>query len=435
MNQTRLYLIIGAIGLALLLLFILLAGGGKRYQWKITYEEAKKDPYGAYLFYNLLKNYYPDEELKVIRESVTEELPAEGSGNYIFVGAGMYMDSSDTQTLLQFVENGNDAFIATTSIPQDLMFYIMDSECEDIWWEGFENVRDTAVSLSYSHPELAIPYDLDLKKYKAYQKVSSRYWRYISDRYFCEDESAPAILGYADDYYINFCRFSYGNGAFYLHTMPLAFTNINLLEEEGLAYAAKAMSHLAEGPIYWDKYSRKPGYIADILNTPDRRMPNRGLSDESPMEYVLSQPSLAWAWYLTLALGLLFLLFRAKRTQKAIPVLEQNKNTSLEFIQTIGRLFFLQRNHRHLALQKMQYFLAMIRDRYKLMTNELNQDFVTKLAFRSKVGHDTISSILEQYKMINGAVGIEEHHLETFNKTIEQFWTEGKQQDIEKVGG
>lgn len=129
-----------------------------------------------------------------------------------------------------------------------------------------------------------------------------------------------------------------------------------MLHESGLAYAEKVFAHLADAPIYWDVSSRTSEQIARRLNEPSYQPRNRGLSAKGPMQYVLSQPSLAWAWYLTLIMSLLYLLFRAKREQKVIPVLAEKKNTSLAFVTTIGRLYFLQNQHKDLIMKKMQFF-------------------------------------------------------------------------------
>ena len=85
---------------------------------------------------------------------------------------------------------------------------------------------------------------------------------------------------------------------------------------------------------------------------------------QSIFRYIFTQPALTWAYYLVL-IGLLFYaLFAGKRTQRVIPVVEPPRNTSLEFAQTVGRLYFQQGDHDNLARKKIQYFLAGLRERY-----------------------------------------------------------------------
>ena len=146
-------------------------------------------------------------------------------------------------------------------------------------------------------------------------------WHYIDSVYLCEKENAIVQLGTLNDTLTNFARIEFGEGYFYLHTTPLTLTNYHLLEEEGVAYAERLFSHLPKGDIYWDAFSRVSEAVGLRQNEAqggDGEIPN-----ETPLKYVLSQPSLAWAWYLSLVLGLLYLVFRAKRKQRMISYLRR----------------------------------------------------------------------------------------------------------------
>lgn len=393
---------------------------GTRYDWQENYDDTKKDPYGTQVLRYLLEDYFPNEQVVVLEEGLKEKLTDEGGANYVFTGGGMYMDSLDTQELLQFVERGNTAFISTKVLPQDLMFYALDTLCDDLWWEDFGYFGDTSVTMNFLHPELAREQDFVCKYLKPKSEVEYYTWNYIEEVYFCEADFSFAALGYLGDSLINFARFSYGEGDFYIHSTPLAFTNIQLLEKEGLAYANRVFSHLVEGTIYWDSYSQVPERVAQRLNNP-MQPPNRRLSDKSPLQYVLSQPPLAWAWYLALAMGLLYMLFRAKRQQRIIPVLEKNENTSLTFVKNIGHLYFLQNNHRLLALQKVRLFLADVRERYHINTTNLDDNFVQKLHTRSGVAVASIEKLLLLHRNIQSSSFTSENVLIEVHQLIERF--------------
>ncbi len=212
-----------------------------------------------------------------------------------------------------------------------------------------------------------------------------------------------------------------GEGNFYLHTTPLAFTNIQLLDELGLTYSEQVFSHLEDGPIYWDAYSATSERVGR------RRNQAAGFGEDSrpsqgPLQYILSQPSLRWAWYLILALGLLYFLFRAKRQQRVIPVLEANTNTSLAFIATIGRLYFLQNDHRKLSLQKVRLFRNYIRERYHLTISPEEESFVPKLAARSEVAEQLLQKIVLMSKNITGSSFVSEKTMVEFHQTLDRFY-------------
>jgi Domain of unknown function (DUF4350) len=444
----------------LVVVFFLMGANGKKYNWNEHYRPGSKDPYGTWLVQNLLNDYFPGHSFSTINGDLSAPLPTgEAGSNYFFLGAWMPLDSARTDQLLRFVEAGNTAFIASQTIPFHLLDSISRGECFTFTnWEereyteaeldslieagdaedyGEESLKDTvredeyhdpaldevpyyeegyavydpAASLNFNHPSLrkkdGYPFTF------LYKNQPAEYnWEYLPPQLFCTGQTVFATLGTLNDSLPVFAKAAYGKGTFFLHTTPVAFANINLVDSAGLEYAEKALSHIPAGDIYWDDTR---------LQFPDYS-PTRSLWREGPLKYVLSQPALAWAWYLLLGMAVLFLIFRAKRRQRIIPVLEQNTNTSLEFIGTIGRLTFLQSNHKQLSLQKMRLFLGFVRERYSLPTKDLNEQFVALLATKSEVPEPVINKILTLDRNIKGSGFVSENTLVNFHRAMETFY-------------
>ena len=76
----------------------------------------------------------------------------------------------------------------------------------------------------------------------------------------------------------------------------------------------------------------------------------------SPFRYFLSQPPLRWALYLSMVSILLFMIFAARRKQRAIPVIREPENKSLEFAELIGTLYYQKKDHADLVRKKYLYF-------------------------------------------------------------------------------
>jgi len=425
-KNPRILLLVGGLLIVLILLAVFFRSNGKRFDWGESYNEDSAEPYGTEVVYKMLERYFPSYELKTLRDSIKGELPLEpAAGNYVFVGEALFMDSLDLRNLLDFVSEGNTAFISSKTVPFDLMFHLYYDECEDAYWDDYYRFYDTVAYLNLRHPELRA--DSAYQYQFLDQNHTAEYaWSYIEDYYFCELEEGLVPLGYINDSLANFARRKMGDGYFYLHTTPLVFSNIQLLDEQGQDYAEAILSHLQEGDIYWDAYSRVPEWMGRRRNRGEYYSGNRTLSSDSPLQYILGQPPLAWAWYLLLAMGLLYLIFRAKRKQRIIPVLEPNKNTSLEFITTIGRLYFLQNNHRKLALQQMKLFLGHIRDHYFLNTRELDAAFTEKLVQKSQVNPALIDKILLLYKNIKSSSFVSENTLMEFHQRLDEFYRNSK---------
>ena len=422
LKRKYILVLILAVVVATATIMVLFRDSPRRFDWRETYDEESRQPYGTYVIYELLQGLFPDASVEVLRDSLRGVLPEQDEGaNYLFVGQALYMDSTDVRALLRFVESGNLAFISSKTIPYDLMFHLYYEECDEIYWEDYTILYDTAVQLNFEHAALRADTGYSLE-YLSRQEAMPYSWSYIEPFYFCEKENGLVPIGMMNDSLANFARVRYGQGFFYLHTTPLAFSNIQLLDERGLEYVNRAFSHLQAGPIYWDRYSRAPEWIGRRMNNRNNYLANRELSKESPLQYILSQPPLAWAWYTLLSLGLLFLAFRAKRKQRIIPVLDPNTNTSLAFLSTIGRLYFIQNNHKKLALQQMKLFRSFLWERYFIQSRDLDKGFVERLSHKSEIPEETIEKIILLYKNIRNSSFVSENTLIDFHRLLDGFY-------------
>lgn len=376
----------------------------ERFDWtdsrpRKAYSENNDEPYGARIFYTLLHDYFPGQKFEEIEEALPETLK-KARGAYVFIGAGMGLDSLGAQSLVEFVARGNTALLISKSVPENLLEILRAPFCETEDRPGYGTVwlTDTA------RLSLSIPDESAQKAYRFFyadQNEAAEYrWRYLDEDVFCED--APfAPLGRINDNQINFFAFWYGDGVFLVHTNPIAFSNFHLLRPEGRRYAEGVLSHLPEGPVYWDIVSRRQEASPNGRQANDRDFPDR-----HPLVFILKQPALAWAWYLLAGLAAAYLLFRAKRRQRVIPVLPKNENSSYEFISTIANLHFLDKNCRGICIESMKLFVAQLRERYglaltldpKTQLPRLDDDQVQRLARITETPETQIRALFTQYR-------------------------------------
>ena len=88
---------------------------------------------------------------------------------------------------------------------------------------------------------------------------------------------------------------------------------------------------------------------------------------------------------MVLAAGALYLLFRSKREQRAIPVVRPPENRTLEFVAVVGSLYYKEREHAAIARKRVAYFLEEARGAYRLDTETLDEEFARLLSERSGV--------------------------------------------------
>ncbi len=347
-----------------------------------------------------------------MRKPLHESLPRNTGNNYVFIGSGMFLDSLSELRLLDFVARGNNAFFSVPYMPYIIVDTLNLNTCEYDYIIDYYS--DSIIKLNFFQTSFSS--DTPYTFFYRYINDTSHYsWSYLSEACI-NDSSQIEYFGRMNNTMSNFARFPFGNGFFYVHTTPLAFTNLHLLNKRSVQYASKVFSYLPEGDIYWDEFSKIPvEYKSDNSSGGQLRW------DKSPLYFILSQPALKTAWYLILALTLLYLLFRAKRRQRIIPVLIPNTNTSQEFAETIGRIYYLQNDHKKLAMQKMKLFLEWIRNRYSISTTQRDENFFIKLAQKSQVPQKEIEKLFENLKAIEYLEKISENMLINFNQSIDNF--------------
>lgn len=419
MNQRR-SIVFLLLGVTIVVLLYYITEQNKRYSWRQHYLQNSKDPYGTLYFSEAVEKSQAPDSLQMLSKALQESLPLEeASSNYIFVGEGMNFADQDVDQLLDYVDQGNTAFIACRLLPRGLIEELYPIPCDSSGWYGFSTTVDTAVQMRLVHPNLQPDSNFNFTFYGR-QGPSFYAWDFLSHLHMCDSLNGFTQLGTLDVDLVNFVRMPYGKGFFYLHTNPLAFTNISLLNRKGVDYSQLVLAHLQPGPVYWDEHSRVSLNLAESLN--NNNPFGKRLNSKSPLQFILSQPGLAWAWYILLALGLLYLIFRAKRRQRVIPILEANTNTSLQFISTIGRLYFMQSNHKQLALQKMRLLQVFIKEKYNMNAREFDEEIADRLAVRSAVAREHILKIFQMHTNIASGNFVSDNTLIDFHKALEKFY-------------
>ncbi|MEY3051823.1 MAG: hypothetical protein RLY31_1608 [Bacteroidota bacterium] len=395
----------------------LLAAYFRQYDWEEHYLPDKKDPYGLYVLKSLLQERQP--RFRTVEQGL--ETPTDRDAVYVFVGNRFPLDATAAAEWLSFVRAGNQAFVACNQFPTFLMDSLLpppahgpdegetrNSYADALSTGGYPS-EDTA-RLNFLHPDMSRRDDWKIC-FRDQQNTLEYDWKTLPDSPDRTGNPRLLPLGTLQHGQPNFGRISYGRGVVYLHTTPLAFTNLHLKTSEGLAYAERVFSHFPMQRIYWEERRHSPSPVASDIPP----------QAETPLKYILSKPSLAWAWYILASLALLFILFRAKRRQRIVPVLERPENTSLAFIRTIGRLSFLQGNHRQAARQQMKFFLGFLREKYGLHTGDLDEHFVETLAARSGISASSIRRILTLHRNISDSGSVSTQTLVDFHGLLTHF--------------
>jgi hypothetical protein len=411
MKKSQLPFIIFFSALAILVVLYFTYGNDSKvkYQWHESYDVKSDQPYGTKIIKELVEaDRNGGKFILNEKKSLADVLSSAPKKNadYIFIGQSIYLNESDTEALLNFINDGNDAFIASQNFP-DIVYKIYESPCENGVF--YSSVNDSLVNMNFYHDTLRTVqgYSYAFKEVDRYVRYN---WDALNKAAFCDTTTSIVPLGYFGQENVNFLKFKHGKGNLYLHSDPLVFTNFFMIQPEKTAYVSAVFSHLHGKNTIWDEYSKVPFFRDDNPN-------------DSPLYYILQQPSLKYAWWIFLAGIFLYVFFAAKRKQRIIPVLEVKSNTSLEYVRLISSLYLENGNHLDMARKKMKYFLYFVRSKYGMQMQNVTEDQIEKLAEKSKVNVAQVKKIFENYRGLDHNLYANlQHRLEDLYYSIEFFY-------------
>ena len=387
--------------LALLLLCLSACDkGGKTLNRRISLWRKDKFPYGTFIAYENLKYIFPNANITINKNSpgnfnfnyVSSEANTAGRKVYIVIAPRVVPDKYEINALMNFVGEGNQVFISALYIGDSLLSYLK-VKTEDNY-DPF-SVSDS-LTLSVYNP---VTYDVNSYQYPGYG---------LDAHVTHLDSQYTTILGRDEKGNPDFLKFGYkGGGAIYLHFAPMALSNFFLLHKQNKTYYDNVFSYLPASAkeVKWDDYFRY-----------------HRKSDFSSLQYIFSNLSLRWAFWLILLLFAMIFLFESKRRQKLIPILQPLNNSSLDFVKTIGRLYYQQKDNGNLVSKMITHFLDHVRVKYNLPTSVLNDDFVDRLSYKSGYNKSEMKSLVDDIKLYQQDPFCSDDELLLLNKKMEVFY-------------
>lgn len=356
--------------------------------WNETFYYRDKIPYGTYILHDQLRTLFPGVQVTNTDQNFYDLFHKKEvtNSNYLIVTKSLEFSKYDYSELVNYIKAGNSVFIASSNW-QDVLSDTLKIQSEVNTKKGEEGLNFTSQKLKRS-----ADYSFD---------------RFTGSRYFASFDTVRAIvLGKNEFGHANFLRYQFGKGYLYLCANPQVLSNYCLLNSNNADYAAKALSYLpAQQHIYWDEYQNH-----DIIE------------DDSPMRVFFNYKSLQWAYYISLASLVIFILYEKKRRQRIIPVIEPLKNATVGFVNVVGQVYYEQRNNLNIAQKKILYFLEHLRAKYYLKTNTLDQEFIEKITLKAGIQPAFAREIVNQVNYINAQKQVTDQELILLNQLIEQFY-------------
>lgn len=395
-----------AIGAAVLGLLIVLVVASsttrppRRFDQRITLHQRDKIPYGAKVAYELLPSLFPDAAIKTEKTAPAFWDSADLSGRkqaVILTANHFEADREELATLADFVERGNYVFIiAYSASPDAASFFNLTSFNPDYSSSAATGASDS-LWVRLDGPAFS----------------NNAFYVYPGYRYngtiTVKASTQAAVLGRNENGMINFVQLNKGGGSFFLHSAPLAFSNYFILHKNNVAYYEAALSVLPKDvrTVVWNEYY--------LQKRAEEKEPNW-------LGALFSYPSFKWGFLLAGGTLLLYLLLGMRRRQRKIPPHEKPVNDSLDFVKTLGRLYYDGRDHKNLAQKMATYFLDHVRNRYRLPVHTLDDAFTRALHFKSGYPEGEIEKIVGTIQYLQTVPFIPENELVAFHKQLEAFY-------------
>lgn len=374
----------------------------KQILWNDFFLTESKQPYGLYVLFEQL-NQKLTKNVEINKTNISEWKKNDTiiKKNFVFIESDLNIDTISIKKLKILVQKGNNVFLASETFDIKWLemigakctyFYsdwnsTMDKNKIKAWINGKENNlydfdKGTIRNVFHKSDDTLILQNIEKQKTNQYIDT----------------------LGYVATGKVNFLRLKYGNGYFYFHSNPHCFTNYFLTDTASYKYAFEALALMPKNENWvFDEYYKKHRAIYT-----------------SPLRYVLQQTALKWAYYLTLIFLFLYAFISAKRLQREIPVIELPKNASMQFVKTIGDVYYEKGNNKDIVEKRIRYFQEFIRQNLQIHETdfEKQKSILLKKTIHEKSFLDDLFYNIHQAKTNN----FSNTEMINFFKNLDEFY-------------
>ncbi len=393
MNR-RIFTLIG-IYIAVILLFAYVRP--EETDWTPSFSPDKTIPFASKILYNELKEIRSEKIQEANRPiyNTTSGFQEDSTSVYFFLNKSFEPGRLDIESLLDFAARGNTIFIAS----EDIGYELLDTLGVQLQYEYLSSVN--SVEWFY---EDNITLNLEQQDDEEWQAAVSAGYRW----FIIEDttNTVQSILGTVNDQHPNFIRCKFGEGQIFLHAFPYIFSNYHMLYKDNHRYVSSAIAEIPMADTWiWDKY-----YLSST-----------GGRAQSPLAALNRYQSFRWAYWLGIIGAFVFILFTAKRRQRMIPVLNQMRNTTLDFVQTIGDLYFHRADHIDLIEKKISILQAQIQKKYRVQVVEFSGDDVKEIATRGGLDLRLVETLFLQVRNLKTQKTVYTETLFSLQRNLDRF--------------
>ena len=383
-NQKYIVFLGVLVGLYFLLLFFM----PQKFNWFISLYQKDKNPFGALVFKSLIDQSW-FSEVNTSNQSLFELTDLEDP-NLLVLCQDFKVTNSEVEALLNLVNEGKSVVISANQ---------MDSIFTDTL-----GVKMNSLSFNFFVDKIWGEDSLGLRFIETPFDTSKTYWlpEQLLPQFFSSyDPQRTEVIAENTNGKPVLLSIRHGKGKLLLSSTPLMFTNFSILKSNNQAFMAGLLSILPTGSLHWTEYYQMGRMEA-----------------QTPLRYVLGEPSLKWAFYTLMISILLFMGFESKRNQRVIPVIIPLKNETLDFVKTVSRLYYQKKDHKALAVKKMLHLTDYLKQHLQIDVNEDISIVISKLAAKTGSDVEKVKMLFDQMNHISNASYITANELKEFMERL-----------------
>jgi len=396
-NNTKIAIVGGLLALVLLLVWMMNGAApvantqGKKIvpavistNWDDEYDLISKDANGLYMFNYFLKSRLNNtqEVAKIDHIYSLDTLAKNSQPTFVFIGNRFVLTEEEIDSIFAKVENGSKLFLAQHELD------------EGIYNRLFDNIE-----LSFEYNSL-ITIKTDQNDYKFHfvfqNDTIANKWRGFKNILTSTTKSHSTFskIGQLE----NNIALQRGKGYIYICTNPEVFVNYQLKGNNGFFHSKIWLNRIPEDQnVYWLELGRykeesEEDYMDEFMNGNDER-------DDSYLQFIFEQKPLVYAMILLLFGIIIYVIFRAKRTQPAVPYIAKKQNMTTAFADTITSIYFSDRNpYVMLNIQKKNFYNAVQKHFFVDLSKRKEDREIKALAQKSNISESEINELISGFE-------------------------------------
>ncbi|MBK9285798.1 MAG: hypothetical protein IPM51_15995 [Sphingobacteriaceae bacterium] len=365
----------------------------KPVNWNRTYLGKDKSPFGGFAIKHLLKGVYANqvEENKQTFYNLNNKVS--DSTSILLINDKIELNKNDYQNLIQILEKGATVFIAANEyfgVLADSM-HLKTSYVSFNFHENFDSLLmkngdeiqllQTNANTKYIYPQVAW-----VSYFENFDSTSFRVEAVTKNNLAC------------------LLKKSVGKGNLYLFSTPDVFSNYFIVNHANRFLTYSLLSRIKTKKIIWDEYYK-----------------TYNVSNYSFLKFILDHDSLYTAYLVLIFTIFIYMLTEGRRRQRAIPVIEPVKNTTLEFIDVISHVYFNSQQHHNIAQEKIRYFYEHIRHKFNVNTAALHEKTYHEISELSGIEFKKITQLFNYCEKLIASTDVSELELIELNRQIINF--------------